>query len=258
MKTIFSSHCQNDWYEKVGAKKLVNSTRYFHPEIELQVMGDNIISEIKSKYPWSNWYTFDPLVAEYYLDTYDLIVHIDADSIITGKLEELLVGDFDIAGVRNNNDISRTTNQPGLMGSPVPTGCDFISQSLNAGLIASTSVSFWQEFKQRNYDHGPAGPGLGFGEQDEFNAIAWSGKYKTKILDPKDSDVYYGVSQQECIPGEPIESSWRALYIKDSQLYCRDKKVKVIHHASGHFLPKLQYQNWVTSEVKDFLDTITN
>lgn len=258
MKVIFSSHCQNDWYEAVGARKLVNSARYFHPDIEMQVMGDNIISEIRKKYSWSNWYNFDPLVAEYYLDDYDMIVHFDADSFITGKLDELLLADFDVAGVRNNNDIGLTTNQGGLMGSPVPAGIDFISQSLNAGLIASTSKEFWIEFKEQNKAHGPMGVGMGFGEQDVFNSIFHSGKYKVKILDPKDSNVYYGVSQQECAPGAKIETAWRDLYIKDKELYCRNKKVKVIHHASGHHLPKLQYQNWVSREVKDFLDTITN
>ena len=258
MKTIFTSHCQNDWYEAVGAKKLKNSARHFHPDIEMLIHGDNIISEIRQKYPWSSWYTFDPLVAEYYINDYELIVHFDADSMITGKLDELLIGDFELAGVRNNNDIGRTTNQPGLMCSPTP-GRDPTTYSLNAGLVAATSKAFWNEFKERNKTLGYCiGPGNGFGEQDIWNLIFWEGKYRAKILDPKESNVYYGVSQQECAVGAPIENAWKNLYMKDNELYCRNKKVKVIHHASGHKVPKLQYQCWVTPEVKDFLDTITN
>ena len=50
MKVIFTSHCQNDWYEPVGARKLKNSAKYFHPDIEMLIHGDNIIAEIKQKY----------------------------------------------------------------------------------------------------------------------------------------------------------------------------------------------------------------
>jgi len=256
MKTIFVSHCQNDWYETVGARKLKNSAKYFYPDMDLLVHGDNIISEIRRKYSWSSWYTFDPLVAEYYVNEYDMIVHFDADSIITGPLDELMLGDFDIAGVRNNNDIGLTSRTGGLSCSHAP-GTDKATQSLNAGLIASTSKAFWEEFKNRNQALGnQIGPGRGFGEQDVFNAIFWEGKYKAKILDPVGSDVYYGTSQQIC-DSDRIESAWKRLYMHNGELYSDNKKVKVIHHADGHRTPKLVYEGWVSPQVKNFLDEIT-
>ena len=45
--------------------------------------------------------------------------------------------------------------------------------------------------------------------------------------------------------------------MKDGELYSDGKKVKAIHNANGHRVPKLQYQGYVNNEVKDFLDTIT-
>lgn len=257
MKTIFISHCQDDWYYKIGADKLKNSARHFYPEIQCLIHGNNIIKEVKTKYPWSSWYTFDPLIAEYYVNEYELIVHIDADSIITGHLDELLLGDFDLAGVRNNNDKGLTTNIGRLMGSPVHP-LDEATYSLNAGLIASTSKIFWEELKEVNRKKEPITPGTGsFGEQDSFNEIFYSGRYKTKILDPVGSNVYYGVSQQICDYGSPIESAWKRLYMQNGELYSDGKKVKVIHNAAGHYVPKLQYQNWVNDPVRKFLDTIT-
>lgn len=248
-KVIFVSHCQNDWYYKVGADKLKSSARFFHPNVELLVHGDNIISEIKQKYPWSSWYTFDPLVSEYHINDYDMIVHFDADSIITGSLDELLLGDFDLAGVRTNNDVGICTTT----GRPYKD----INKHLNAGLIASTNKEFWKEFKECNSRLTSTGPGINYGEQDTWNEIFYSGKYKTKLLDPIDSNVYYGVSQQICEPGGQVETAWKRLYMSHDKLMSDGKEVKVIHNADGHRLPKLQYQNWVKPEVKHFLDTIT-
>jgi hypothetical protein len=257
-KTIITSHCQDSWYDDVGARKLYNSFRYFHPDVDIKISGDADIRAVQAKYPWTTWYTFDPVIAEQFFDAYELIVHIDADSIITGPLDELLEGDFELAGVRNNNDVGRTTNQWSIMGSPVPPGHDMTSQSLNGGLVASRSRAFWDEFREANKALGVTGPYRGnFGEQDVWNRIFWSGRYRVKVLDPKEANVYYGVSQQNGQPGVPIESAWRDLYIDGGELFCRGKKVKVIHHASGHFVPKLNYAPWVISEVKDFLDKIT-
>ena len=252
MKVVFTSHCQDDWYEGVGARKLKNSARYFHPDIPMHICGNNIISEMKAKYPWSSWYTFDPLIAEYFINDYDMLVHIDADSIITGPLDELLVGDFDIAGVRNNNDRGQTSCTGGVWCSQTP-GVSLIYKSLNAGLIASTSKAFWEEFKYRNQSEGKNHP---FGEQCVFNRIFYEGKYRAKMLDPVEANVYYGTSQQICDRGV-LESAWKRLYMQDGELYSDEKKVKIIHNANGHRIPKLQYQGWVNPDVRDFLDKIT-
>jgi Methyltransferase domain len=246
---IFCSHASDDWYEPVGARKLKNSSRFFHPNIEMNIAGNKVLDEIRKKYPWSGWDTFNGPVSEYFAYKYDMVVHFDADCIITGTLDDILVGDFELAGVRNNNDDGQASGM-GTFGNHIP-GIDARWQYLNCGLVASRRPDFWREFIDRNKAELSK---WGFAEQDIWNFIFWSGKYKTKVLDPPEKNVFYGIAAQR----PNLYDSWRELYMKDGKLMHRQKVVKIIHHAGGHGLPKLQYQNYVKPEVKDFLDTITH
>lgn len=252
-KIIFESHCGDECYEDIGARKLKNSLAHFHPDIELHIFGDAEIAEFKKTYPWLGWANMDPILCGKLAEDHDLVIHIDADSIVTGKLVDVLSADFDIAGVRNNNDAGMASGLGATFGTHIP-GIDARWQYLNAGLVASTSKEFWKDFLHHN-EHDAA---TGFGEQDVWNRLFWSGKYKAKLLDPKESNVYYGVAQQLPRPGQPMQDAWRQMYMKDGSLYFKDKIVKIIHNAGGFGLPKLQYQNWVEPDVKEFLDHITN
>ena len=252
MKTIIESHCGDDCYEAVGARKLKNSLKHFHPEVPLHIYGDAEIAEFRNIYPWLQWASMDPVLCGKLAEEYDMVVHIDADSIITGTLDELLLGDFDIAGVRNNNDIGLASGCGCTLGNHIP-GIDAATQYLNAGLVAVKNKEFWVEFLSRN----AVMANEAFGEQDIWNKLFWGGKYKNKVLDPKEANVYYGVSAQLCKPGYPMQECWSRMYMEKSNLCFNGKVVKIIHNAGGFGLPKLQYQTWVTPEVKDFLDTIT-
>ena len=252
MNTIFESHCGDECYEAVGARKLKSSFRYFYPDIELHIFGDAEINAFKQTYPWMGWASMDPILFGSFVDKYDLIVHIDADSIITGALDDILIADFDIAGVRNNNDIGQASATNCIFGEHIK-GIDAKWQYLNAGLIASTNKEFWADFLRQN-ETMPQG---GFGEQDVWNNIFWSGKYKAKVLDPREKPIHYGISAQLVDRGQPFQQSWSQMYMRGNDLCFKEKVVKIIHNAGGFGLPKLQYQDWVTPEVKDFLDTIT-
>ena len=50
MNTIFESHCGDECYEAVGARKLKSSFRYFYPDIELHIFGDAEINAFKQKF----------------------------------------------------------------------------------------------------------------------------------------------------------------------------------------------------------------
>jgi hypothetical protein len=253
MRTIFESHCEDRYFEAVGGKKLTNSFKYFHPDIELHFHGDAEIAEFQKVYPWMGWASMDPILMGRFAKDYDLIVHLDADTIVTGKLDEILIADYDLAGVRNNNDEGTASATRCIFGTHI-AGIDARWQYLNAGLVAVHNNDFWSEFLD-GVLHMPQHSG--FGEQDVWNNIFWSGRYKTKILDPRDKPLYYGVSAQLSPPGQPMQYSWSKMYMKDGKLWLYEKEVKIIHHANGFGLPKLQYQDWVIPEVKDFLDTIT-
>jgi hypothetical protein len=257
MKTIFCSHASDDWYEPVGAKKLLNSSNYFHPDIEMKIFRSDAINTIKHTFPWMCWMTLNPYISKLVSEDYELTVHFDADSIITGKLDEILLADYDIAGVRNNTDYGFAGGTGQVYGQHLnPTIPEFDAKFkyLNAGLIASTRKDFWDEFCADNVQKAFQ---WCFGEQDIWNFIFWSGKYNSKILDDVSSNVYYGTSAHHVLPGQDFKESWKSLYMKGDQLCLNNKIVKVIHNAGGSYLPKLQYHSWVNNEVKDFLDTIT-
>ena len=253
MKTVFESHCNDYCYEAVGARKLKNSLKYFHPDIPFKIFGDADIAAKRPYYPWLGWATLDPILCSPLAEEYDLVVHLDADSIVTGTLDDILAADFDIAGVRNNNDKGLAGATGSTFGNHIK-GIDARWQYLNAGLIASTSKAFWAEFLYNNEHYAN---NTSFGEQDVWNDIFWSRKYLAKLLDDKDAKVHYGISSQCVEPGQRVEQSWADMYLKDDKLYFRDKVVKVMHNAGGFGLPKLQYQTWVKPDVKEFLDEIT-
>jgi hypothetical protein len=134
MKVAFCTHVSDNWYYTVGADKLVKSANNFHKEIDFYCFGDKELNELFSIHPNVNWNTVHPFITYQLIDNYDMVVHFDADSMIVGKLNELLNDsnlDFDIIGVRNNNDYNRAgkdnyITNPGL--DPQKTYINFQSR----------------------------------------------------------------------------------------------------------------------------------
>src|SRR5258706_5889535 len=104
MKAVFFTHCSDDWYEPVGCYKLEQSVKHFHPEIPFIRFGTEEIDEQVRLHPGLHWDIMIPIWGQLLADEYDLVVHFDADSIVTGRLDEILGGDYEVAGVRNNDD----------------------------------------------------------------------------------------------------------------------------------------------------------
>ena len=61
-----------------------------HPEIDFYCFGDKQLNELFSIHPNVNWNTVHPFVTYQLIDDYDMVVHFDADSMVVGKLDELL------------------------------------------------------------------------------------------------------------------------------------------------------------------------
>ena len=89
MKVAFCTHVSDNWYYSVGAHKLSQSLKHFHPEIDFYCFGDKQLNELFSIHPNVNWNTVHPFVSYQLIDQYDMVVHFDADSMIVGKLDEL-------------------------------------------------------------------------------------------------------------------------------------------------------------------------
>lgn len=249
MKTLFVTHVSDDWYESVGASKLVASAKYFHPEIPFYVFGTKEIEELFKIHPNVNWNTLQPFTTIHGLNEFDMVVHFDADSMIVGRLDELLSEDnlkYDAIGVRNNNDFGQAGKD-----NPITQGNIPVEKYLNAGLVASTSKEFLQQWCNYNINFGNSQP---FQEQSVLNYIIGERYYKNKILDPIESNVHYGISG--LFGTETHWDSWKEISLNENkELILRNKTVKVLHHAGGHQKNKLDF-NMFSNEVKERLNEI--
>jgi lipopolysaccharide biosynthesis glycosyltransferase len=247
MKIAVCTHVSDNWYYSVGAHKLAQSMIYFHPDIDFYCFGDKQLNELFSIHPNVNWNTIHPFISYQLIDLYDMVIHIDADSMIVGKLDELLHSsnlDYDVIGVRNNNDYNKAGKDNFI------TNHDLDPQRyLNAGLVAVTSKSFLEEWMTKNVEYGNEMP---FQEQTVLNHIV--SNYKLKIIDPVESDVYYGISN---LYGSNTHwDSWKQIDIVNNELVLNNKKVKVLHHGGGHGTTNKLDFNLFNNTVKQYLESI--
>lgn len=246
MKVAFCTHVSDDWYYSIGAHKLTKSIQHFHPEIDFYCFGDKQLNELFSIHTNINWNTVHPFVSYQLIDQYDMVVHFDADSMVVGKLDELLDEsnlNFDIIGVRNNNDF----NKAGKDNPITNPGLD-IQKYLNAGLVAVTNKLFLEDWMERNISYGNNMP---FQEQTVLNEISLN--WKVKIIDPIDSKVYYGISN---LFGDITHwDSWMDIQLIENDLILNNKKVKILHHAGGSVAAKLDF-NLFNNKVKQYLTQI--
>jgi len=246
MKVAFCTHVSDNWYYSIGADKLRKSIKHFHPEIDFYCFGDKEISDLFSIHPNINWNTLNPIVSYQLIDDYDIVVHFDADSMIVGKLDELLDESnlqFDIIGVRNNNDYNKAGKDHYITQQNIDP-----QNYLNAGLVAITNKTLLEEWIHRNISYGN---NLPFQEQSVLNELQLS--YKTKILDPKESGVYYGISN--LFGNNTHWDSWKQISIIGDDLVLNNKKIKILHHAGGHGAKKLDFDLF-NDTVKDRLNKI--
>jgi hypothetical protein len=232
MDIAFCTHVSEDWYIPVGCQKLERSAKHFHPDIPFFTFKDDVIKAEFDKDSHTHWLNIHPIIASKLTEMYDLIVHFDADSVIVGSLDEILVGDYEVAGVRNNNDLGKAGADPPITLGDIGVGDVGVFRYINAGLVAATNKQFWLDWSDLT-----RAQSFPYGEQGALNVLFYSGKYKTKLLDPLESNVHYGTSN--CDGNRPAchYDSWKEIRVLDNELYLKHKKVKVLHQA-GAGLPR--------------------
>lgn len=249
MNVAFCTHVSDDWFYTIGAHKLLKSVKYFHPEVDFYVFGTDDINAVFNSHPNFNWTTIHPAISIQLIDDYDMVIHMDADSMLVGKLDELISEDnlqYDVIGVRNNNDFGRAgKDAPIHEGYPIET-------YLNCGLVATTSKKFLETWIQYNLSMGNNKP---FQEQSILNMMIHTEDWKWKVVDPINSNVYYGVTN---IWGEKTHwDSWKEIQVVNNELVLNNKIVKVLHHAGGSKPEKLDF-NMFNDDTKRFLENIYN
>jgi ADP-heptose:LPS heptosyltransferase len=206
------------------SRRVRNSFNKFHPDIPFIVFDCNdekeIFGEVKDSACACKAFEIRPRLCEKLLKEYDCVIYLDADTVVTDRLDEFLIMDYDVAGSLNIGDI----------------------KYLNAGVSALTSLEFAKEWTELMYK-----PNQGGSNQVPFNQLANSGRYRLKIVDEK--NVYYN---------ERSRPYWKELRVDGDKLVCNNRIVKVLHWAGGvsRMEEKLSSKDF-SDEVRKFLDCLT-
>lgn len=242
MKTVFFTIVDDRVFYPGGTHIFINSFKRFHPDIDLVVFRQDMIDKV-FKEKNINFYQAKPTFAKLLRDKYDLVVNIDCDHVITGRLTEILKGDYDVGSPWNFNDYEKASFEN-------------ITEEmyLQAGIVASTDPKFWDKWEEMNKD------AMKYlrKENDILNLLVYNElgskeipylyrKYKLKIFD-KEKD-YYGCKS---LGREP------EFYIEDDKLMCRGEQVLAYHFARGNVTPKLHFPSMpFRDEVKNWLNNIS-
>lgn len=224
MKTVFYTFISDNYYEPVGTTQLINSFKKFHPDVPLVIFRQDVVSQIINPEKTFmdgnvNWLNAKPIFAKLLTDQYELIVNIDADTIILGRLDEVLTGDYDIGSVVNKNDFESVSVE------------DVTEEMyLQAGLVASRKPEFWDIWMQRslkdNWHYRCA-------ENDSLNTVVYQQLipqgWKLKVFD-----------QDKGYMGCKILGRESECYVEKDKVMCRGEQVKAYHAAKGpNNMPKL-------------------
>jgi len=211
---------------KNDAHQLARSWKYFHPDIPIVIYDDEYSYKVLKEY---GIWTYAP-IAKSLVNDYDMVIHLDADSIVTSRLDDILVGDFDVAGAKNNNYLNMAgAVNPGYTYGDIP-----LEKYLNVGVFAvngDKGKQFLDDWIELNKN--PEVNNASFAENGTFNMIFYNGKYKTKILDEDSNPYYYGVSSAWGFEVGKNWQSWKQIRLEDNKLFLRHKQIKLIHKAGA-------------------------
>ncbi|MDE1866623.1 MAG: hypothetical protein KGI08_02785 [Thaumarchaeota archaeon] len=136
------------------------------------------------------FYRATPILAEELLIDYELVIKIDADSLILGDLSALIkTTDYDVATVINWNRMDEKFY-------PLVSGWGILPfEYFNCGFVAMRSRIFAHHWKVLCYTE--QFNRMQFKEQDLLNAICYFGNYNVRCLDFANKDIelndWYGL-----------------------------------------------------------------
>lgn len=217
------------------AERVKKSFEHFHPDLECRIItiydGKDIFGEIKEPTFGSVWAALSVKLINYYLKDYEIVIKLDADVVITHRLDEFLDEDYDIAGSLNVRGYSEK-----------------FDDYCNLGLTAIKSDKFAQEWEKLTYDDNFIGD-MGYSnlEQDVMNHLAHSGKYKFLIVD-----------KEGCYYNETSKEFWHEMFVREEKLMIGSRIVKGMHWAGGGTMSnKYSYPSF-RPEVRNFLNKVTD
>jgi lipopolysaccharide biosynthesis glycosyltransferase len=236
--------CVADNNNLVHYQRLLNSLRKFHTEEELPLV---LIGEEQIKGVPDNqfFYRATPILGQQFLQQYDTVVKLDADQIITGKIDHTWEGDFDVAVVNNSNPKEMKTY-------PVAVWDIHPLAYVNCGFVVMKSKEFVKHWLDLCYS--PHFQKYQMKEQDLLNILVHYGNYRVKMLDA--SEKWHGLIAKQY---------WAKCILKDGKLILpkneewpkdQDKEIVCIHFAGGNDTNKGNYNLYFKPEVSKWIDKL--
>ncbi len=193
------------------------------------------------------FYRQKPVLGEPLLDEYELVLGMDSDQIVTGKLDYIFnTKDYDIGTVINWN---RT--DPQYFGLIAFQGI-MPPEYFNCGLVAMRSKKFAHHWKVLCFS--PQFDRLQFKEQDLLNVLCYYGNYNVRCFDNTDGIAKYFAWHGLIAKGELIRAVMQGDDILipkglgDTPFPPVDIQLKVIHTGGGNMPNKMNYKTWFSSE----------
>jgi len=226
------------------ALKLKNSLKKFHPDIPLKIYGEKDLAKIKDP---GKFYRATPLFGRLLLRDYDLVIKIDADSIVLGNLKHVIENQtYDVGAVLNNNGVTPHVTLPGIPPN----------YYINCGFVAMRSKEFvntwWDVCNSFIFN------GLPYKEQDVLNYMFYTGKWSANNFDAT-TPYWHGLIANGHRPKFALD--------KDNQVYVdipiaenqiMRKYIKVYHAAGGNVVykqgQKLNFKLYFPPEVAEYME----
>jgi len=229
---VFFSIVDDRFYYPAGTPQMINSFKYFHPEIDLVVFRQNMIDKI-FKEKDINFYMAKPTFAKLLTPYYNCVVNVDADHIFLDRCDSILEADYEIACPINKNDYENTS-------------VENVTEDmfLQGGLVAATNAKFWDVWEKANKD----AMKYKCKENDIMNLVIYNDLpyMKLKVLD-KDKG-YYGCKSL----GRESE-----FYMKGDKVMCRDEQVHLYHMAKGGVIKPTPRELGFPQEVVDYMQYVS-
>jgi hypothetical protein len=251
MRTVFYTIISDSHYHGCRTDDFIKSFKKFHPDIDLVVFRQKEIDETFGSNPKLNFYNSKASFAKKLYNDYDLVVNIDADHLIFDRLDEILIGDYDVAAPANYNCWLNTGIGTNTFGNnDIFSRGELVSHVnyLQGGLIASTSRKFWDEYE---YMCLKASTLFGNKENDILNLIHLLLPYNFKVLD---GDYDYRSENFKCYYGCASLGRENQVKLENDKLILDNKVMKAYHFARAG-IEKIHPRQLFSSQVCDFIDS---
>jgi len=225
------------------ALNLEKSFKHFYPDIKFIIYDQEYIDKFHLKDDPEFFYRATPFFARQLIKEYDLVVKIDADSILTGKIDSVFEDtSYDVGSVMNNNDV-----EPKITIKDLPW-----QFYLNCGFLAMRSKEFIDHWWK--LCHAPFFKNYQFREQDILNILYTYGNYNFRNFDIDGENKIYGLASK---------GFWTKLKIKDNKIIIPqgeyvgcDKQIVCIHNGGGNVENKLNLDRIFLPEVSDYIKSL--